>query len=611
MLQSFRSAAKYIWIVIILAFVGGFLLFDTSGLIGRAPVTNTSVVATVEGTDISYLTFETAAQNAVQQQERRAGRSLTLDEIEQVRDQTFEQMVLDVLMQKEYARRGIRVTEEEIQQAAQNSPPPELMQSPDLQTDGRFDIEKYRRFLRSPAARQQGLLLQLESYYRDAIPRAKLMDQLVSDVYVSDERLWQAYKDASDTAQITYVRFDPGTVPDSAVSVADREVRAYYDSNKELFERPGRAVVSVLTIPRTVTAADSAAVRTRILALRDEIAGGAKFEDVARRESVDSVSAAEGGSLGTGGRKRFVEEFEKAAYALKVGEVSQPVLTPFGYHLIRVDERKGADTLTLRHILLRIQQSDSTALRTDRRADSLARIASEQTTPERFDTAAKVLKLTSQTYEAVEGQPLTGSDGTPLSGISAWAFTGAQPGETSSLFDTDAAYFLARLDSLTRSGVAPYEEVQAQIRTELLRRKKIESLRPRAQALATAAAKSSLEDAAKANGLTAEKSEPFSRGGFVGNLGRLNSAIGAAFVLPVGKVSEPIATDDAVVVLRVDSRKNADRAEFEKIKGERRQQAIAALRDQRVRAFFDALRKNADVEDNRAELAAAARRQVS
>ncbi len=610
MLQSFRSAAKYIWIVIILAFVGGFLLFDTSGLIGRAPVTNTSVVATVEGTDVPYLAYEQAAQNAVQQQERRTGRSLTLDEVEQVRDQTFEQIVLDILVQKEYDRRGIRVSQEEIQQAAQNSPPPELMQSPDLQTDGRFDIEKYRRFLRSPAARTQGLLIQLENYYRDAIPRAKLMDQLVADVYVSDARLWQAYRDANDTARVTYVRFDPSTVPDSAVTVSDAEARAYYDRNKALFERPGRAVVSVLTIPRTVTAADSGAARARALALRAEIVGGSKFEDVARRESTDSVSAAEGGSLGTGGRKRFVESFEQAAYALKVGEISQPVLTQFGYHLIRVDERKPGDTLTLRHILLRVQQSDSSALRTDRRADSLARIAAEQSTPERFDSAAKNLNLTRQILTAIEGQPLTGPDGL-MPGLSAWAFGGVERGETSSLFDTEGAYFLARLDSLTPGGTAPFEEVKDQIRAELLRRKKVDAVRPRAQAFAQQAAKSSLDAAAKALGLAVETSEPFTRGGFAGSLGRLNAAIGAAFTLPVGVVSEPVATDEAVFVLRVDRRIEARKEAFEKIRAERRQQAVAALRDQRVRAFYDALRKDADVDDNRAEIAAAARRQVS
>jgi parvulin-like peptidyl-prolyl isomerase len=91
----------------------------------------------------------------------------------------------------------------------------------------------------------------------------------------------------------------------------------------------------------------------------------------------------------------------------------------------------------------------------------------------------------------------------------------------------------------------------------------------------------------------------------------LNAAIGAAFSLPIGVVSQPVATDDAVFVMRVDRRVEATKAEFDKVKAERRQQAIAALRDQRVRAFYDALRKDADVEDNRADLAAASRRQAS
>ena len=86
---------------------------------------------------------------------------------------------------------------------------------------------------------------------------------------------------------------------------------------------------------------DTAAARARAARLRDEIEKGAKFEDVAKRESADTVSGAQGGSLGRGGKNRFATEFEKAAYALKVGEVSQPVLTPFGYHLIRVDNTKA------------------------------------------------------------------------------------------------------------------------------------------------------------------------------------------------------------------------------------------------------------------------------
>jgi peptidyl-prolyl cis-trans isomerase D len=220
-----------------------------------------------------------------------------------------------------------------------------------------------------------------------------------------------------------------------------------------------------------------------------------------------------------------------------------------------------------------------------------------------------VLNLRVERVTAVEGQPLVSSMGM-LPGATAWAFTGSQVGEISSLFDSDNAYFLARLDSLTRGGVAPFNEVREEIRMELLRRKKVEAMKPRALAFAQEAAKSSLDAAAQAQGLTVERTEMFTRGGFAGSLGRLNQAIGAAFSLPLGRISEPIGTDDAVVVLRVDRRVTASREAFDSVKAERRQQAIAALREQRVRAFFDALRSTADVDDNRDELAAAARRQV-
>jgi peptidyl-prolyl cis-trans isomerase D len=384
LLQAMRASAKYIWIIIVVLFVGGFLLAQTSGLLGRAPVTNTTAVATVNGEDVLATTWYQATQNLEQEATQRGNQSITLDERQRLMDQAYDQLVGDVLLRQEYRRRGITVTDDEILQAARYNPPPQLMQAPDLQTDGQFDPAKYQRFLNSPLAKQQGLLYQLEQYYRTEIPKEKLFDQVASDVYVTDQQLWRRFQDTHDSAQVSFVAFGPERIRDSAVSVSDDEVRAYYDTHKKMFDRPGTAKVSILTLPRVVSAADSAAVRNRAIALRARIAGGEKFEDVAKAESADSGSAANGGDLGKGVRGRFVPAFETAAYALKPGELSQPVLTPFGYHIIRVDSRKG-DTLSLRHILLRIQQSDSAATATDRRADSLSRIAASTDQPAKFD----------------------------------------------------------------------------------------------------------------------------------------------------------------------------------------------------------------------------------
>jgi peptidyl-prolyl cis-trans isomerase D len=606
LLQQMRASAKYIWIIIVVLFVGGFLLAQTSGLLGRAPVTNTTAVASVNGEDILATTWYQATQNLEQDETQRSTQPISLDERARLMDQAFEQLVSDALLRQEYKRRGITVSDDEILQAARYSPPPQLMQAPDLQTDGQFDPAKYQRFLASPLAKQNGLLFQLEQYYRTEVPKEKLFDQVASDVYLSNEQLWRRFQDTHDTAQVSFVAFEPERIPDSAVRVSDDEVRAYYDTHKKLFDRPGTAKVSIIIVPRSVTAADSAAVRTHLLALRSRILGGEKFEDIARAESVDSVSAANGGSLGKGPKGRFVPAFETAAYALKTGELSQPVLTQFGYHLIKLDARKG-DTVTVSHILLRIQQSDSAAARTDRRADSLARLAASTDQPAKFDEAARALQIPAIKSPVVEGNALT-VNGKYIPSVGPWAFQGAKPGETSELFDADDGYYLARLDSLTPGGTLSLDQAKQDIRTYLLRQKKIDALVPQAGSYAKVAAASSLEQAAKLMGLQVVSTKPFTRVTGVPELAQAPEAVGAAFALPLHTVGEPIRSTGEVVVERVDNRIPASRAAFEAQKATLRAQALQQLRQQRVREFLSNLRAIAKVDDKRKQVEASARR---
>ncbi len=608
MLQQMRTSAKWIWILLIIFFAGGFLLAETSGLLGVGPISPSTEVATVNGEDILATTWYNTTAALEQQATQQSGRGITLDERRRLSDEAFEQLVSDVLLRQEYRRRGIRVTDEEIAEAARFAPPPQLAQSPDLQTDGRFDMAKYQRFLASPVARQQGLLLQLEAYYRDQIPREKLFEQVTRDVYVSDERLWKIWQDTRDTTQMTYVKFTPDMIPDTAVTVEESAIREYYNKNKEDFERPSRAVVSVVSLPREITAADSMALRNRMIAIRERIVAGERFEDVARAESSDSVSAADGGSLGRGVRGRFVPEFENAAFALDAGGISQPVLTSFGYHLIKVDEKKG-DTISVRHILLPMQQSDSAATATDRRADELARIAGSMENPRALDSAAKVLGVTIKRAAVLDTDALT-IDGKFVPSVGPWAFQGTKVGETSELFDAEDGYYLGRLDSLTRGGVPSLKDATPDVRAVLAIQKKLDKLMPRAEQLAAAAARTSLEQAAASAGMQLIQSQPFTRVGGADGIGRLNQAIGAAFSLPIGAVSKPIRIYDAIFVERVDQRVLQDRAEWEKVKDSQRAQVTQQLKQQRVREFMVNLREAANVKDKRKEVESANRQAV-
>src|SRR5687767_8117809 len=297
-----RSRAKYVWFIIFGFFVVGFLLLDNSGLLSTGGVTPNTVVGEVNGRDILYTTWANRVQAISQAESQQVNRALTLDEIDRIEDRAFDELVSEVLLEQEYRKRGISVSGEEIVAAARMMPPPGLMQNPELQTEGRFDPAKYERFLGSPVAATSGLLLQLESYYRQEIPRQKLFEQIAADVYLTDARMWDLWQDVQDSAQVSFVAFTPDVVADSVVTVTDRDIQTYYDANKASLNRTGRAVVSVLALPRVITAADSAAVRARALGLRNEITGGTRFEEVASRESADSISAANGGSLGRGAR---------------------------------------------------------------------------------------------------------------------------------------------------------------------------------------------------------------------------------------------------------------------------------------------------------------------
>ena len=606
-----RSMAPFIWIGVAVVFVGGFLLYETSGLVGRSQVTVTTTVASVEGTDIPLQMWQATSTRLAQQQELQLKRSLTLDERARIDDRAFEQLVGDILLQREYEKRGIRVTDAELEDAAKFAPPEQFQRSPELQTDGRFDIEKYRRLLSSPAARQQGILVNLENYYREEIPRQKLLFQLAGEVWVSDEHLWTTWQDTHDSATVTWVGWEPTSVPDSRVTVSDAEIETFFNKNQKRFDRPGRAVVSVVRIARSLTSADSEAVRLRISALRAEIVSGKRtFEDAAKELSSDSASGADGGNLGKAGKGRYVKEFEAAAAKLSPKEISGPVLTQFGYHLLRLDERKG-DSVSLHHILLPLKQSDSSATKSDRRADSLAAIAASQEKAQRFDSAAKVLGLTIEQLVATEGDPLIGKDGKYVPSVSAWAFRGVRPGETSDLFDSDEAYVLARLDSVRAGGRASLDVVKDEIRTYLAREKKLALLADSAKAFAKAASGGSFEAAARSMGLSAASVGPFTRVTSVSGLGQATEAVGAAFAVPVGGVSVPIVTRERVIVLRVDKRTTATREAWTAQKAQQRDQVLNALRQTRVREYIDHLRKTASIKDRRKELQRATRQASS
>ena len=266
----------------------------------------------------------------MQQQETRLGRGMTLDERAQLETQAFNDLVSDVLLNQEYEKRGIRVTDDEIINAAKTSPPPDFANAPELQTDGQFDPSKYARFLSSPSARQQGMLARLETFYRMELPKQKLYNQVAGDIFVPDTRLWQVWRDAHDSATVSSVKFEPLSTKEITDAVTEADMQKYYDTHAKDFDRPARASIS----PSWRSAANRRAPipprrsrRFRRFVLKSRRARSSKMSQSA--SPMTPVSGKEGGKLPMSAKGTYVGAFEKMPHTnSRLASSSQPVLTP-------------------------------------------------------------------------------------------------------------------------------------------------------------------------------------------------------------------------------------------------------------------------------------------
>lgn len=138
--------------------------------------------------------------------------------------------------------------------------------------------------------------------------------------------------------------------------VNDEEVQTYYNENPERFAAPEtvRASHILLSVDAEATPEDVVAKETEIKALQKQIADGADFAELAKEHSDDPGSKVNGGDLDFFSKDRMVPEFAEAAFALQPGGLSEPVRTQFGYHLIKVTDRREARTIPFDEVKERI-----------------------------------------------------------------------------------------------------------------------------------------------------------------------------------------------------------------------------------------------------------------
>ncbi len=602
MMQAFRNAAKPVILVVTISFFA-WLVFDLSGLgTSTGSIFASQSVGKVNGRSIDVRAFDQQVQNVMTQQQQQ-GASLGLDQIQEIRDQVWDASVRNMLLDAEFKKRGLSVSSDEVADAIRNMPLPDLQQAPTFQTNGQFDVEKYQRWLAS--AEGQQYVPGLEAQYRDQLLQAKLLRSVVSDVFISDATLWERYRDEREQTKVGMVRIDPATtVTDESAPVTAQEAEAYYGQHRDEFKREKSAFLSFLYVPRATVSSDSAAAMARALATRDEIAKGAPFDEVARRESSDSLSAASGGDLGQMKRTDLAAPVAAAAATLPLNTLSAPVLSQFGYHIIKVESRTG-DSVRARHILIPIEVTGAHRDQLDKVADSLELLAAEKLDPSAIDTTARALGLTVRRVGPVtEGARVFVPEGGQVPDAGVWAFQ-AKPGEHSQIIEAPNAFYVFRLDSVQKAGVPPLSVVKAEVESKVRIGKKTEEVKRIAANLAKqVTGGTGLAKAAGAMGFEYREMGPFAR--LTSPLGA-PTLIGTAFSLKQGEIGGPVtlnaATGDAGVYLFEGlGITPADSADFVTNLPSIRQQALQAAKRSRVQAYLAALRESAKVVDRRSEI---------
>ena len=591
MMRQMREATKPIMLFTALAFVALMVFQWGMDITGRSGG-GLGEIGSVNGDPVTYDAYMAAYRQLYDQVQRSQEELIGSQQNKEIEDAAFDEVVNQLLIRQELRRRGITVTDQEISEAAQFSPPDYLRPS-FTDESGNFDLQAYQSALSTLPPEQ---LLILEAYYRDVIPRGKLLRQVSSGIFLSDAALWQRWRDQNEQVQVRYIPLDPASrYPADEFTISDADISAYYESHREEFEIPARASVKAVVIDKTPTPADTAAARQTAIDLREEIAEGADFAEIAMQESSDASTSEQGGDLGVLPRGSMTPVFDSTAFAAPIGELVGPIQTPFGFHVLEVQERWATDSVQARHILVPIARTDSSEIALLTQADSLEDLAEDMP----LDQAAEAAGLTSTTLDIAQSFAFIPGAGQVSEGAD-WVFEEASPGDVSPVFETPTAFYALELVSAQPEGFIPLEDASSSIRSTLLFDRQMERSREEAQTvLDRIRGGEAMPNVAADAGLEVRTAGPFTRSAFVPGLGRQNAAIGAAFGLQPGEVSDVVSTPTNTFLIELLERTPADSTAWRAQLAQQREGTVAMAQQQRLQEWIAALRAAAEIEDRR------------
>ena len=590
----------------VLLYIPSFLNDSTQGAAGNA------VVASVDGHDITAARFRRVYQQQMQQYRQSYGANVDERLLKQlgIDQRIVQQMIQDEVSLAEAGRLGIGASDAEVRER--------ILAIPAFQENGQFiGDQRYRQILQMqmPPIRPS----EFEDQVRREIVGEKLRAAVTGWITVSNADVDAEFRKRNEKVKLAVVNFPAGKFRDG-LTATDEEVAKYFEEHKEAYRIGQKRKVRYLTIDQealrakaTVTgqqiertynenaerystpeqvrashilikssgaAEEDATAKKKAEDLLAKVKAGGDFAELAKKNSDDPGSAAKGGDLDFFGRGRMVPEFDKVAFELKPGQISDLVKSQFGYHIIKVTEKRAATSKTLAEVRgqiedqLKYEQAQTAA---QKLADE---VAAELKKPADFEKVARARGLpTGESGLFLQDEPIAGIGFSPNVGQEAFTM---KEGEVSEALRTPQGFVFISVTGRQDAYLPKLDEVKAKVREDVLKQKSIDKARAAAASAAASLKSGDFEKAAKDAGLEAKTTDLFVRGTSILDIGASPALEDAAFSLQPGAVSDPIVTDSGAAVLKVVEHKEATSADVAKDKANLRNELL----NDRKQKFF-------------------------
>ncbi len=358
---------------------------------------------------------------------------------------------------------------------------------------------------------------------------------------------------------------DTGKI-ENGVQVTKDELQAYYNQHRDQYRVPEQAKVSHILIKTPLPGPDGkvdekgvAEAQRRADDLLKQLKAGANFEDLAKKYSEDPGSAKEGGSLGWIGKGRTVPEFEKAAFSLPKGQISDLVKSSYGFHIIRVDDRQDAHMKTLDEVkseiepILKQQKAQQIA---QKQADDLL----VQSKTQGLDAAAAAKGIALMTSDFFSRKDLVPGLG-PAPQFMDAVFMAAEK-SAPEMASTSQGFAVFQLLAVKPQSTPTFEEIRSRVEEEFKNERSSVLLTQKTQELSDRAkAGHDLKKAAKELGATVKTSDFVLPDGQVPDIGSMTGQASVAFGMKPGDISGPInsgANGVVISMLEVQAPTDAD-----------------------------------------------------